>query len=902
MGNQHWGTEGTDTGAALAYFNSSRQGGLLVQAGPVFWIALCGIALISAIIVGTGLMISSFRERELQRSQQGLENAVQLLARHFDRQFAEFEAIESSVAADLAQRISSAERFKSVVSSEEFHHLLRNKVTDSGDFAGVNVYDADGNHLASSNRFPVSRVNLSHRKYFQEFIRNPGGPTTLIELVQSLISDGLTIVVARKISGSDGQFLGMVTRGIRPAAIEGFLSSVTLANGTIAVLHQDGTLLARFPHSRQAIGRSFADSPLLVQSASSGGQATTQIVGPIDGEERLAAIRKLERYPLSVVATVRTSAVLSDWREQAQLLAWGAAGAAIVAVFMLGFIVRYLKKQHRRLDIAVSNMAQGLLLFDASERLIVCNKRYIVMFGLSSDFIKPGCKLREVIQHRKDTGSFLGEVDSYCEFIRNGSRNGERTQTLAETPDGRWMQIVNQPLDDGGWVSTVEDVTEQRRAEERIARLALYDSLTELPNRAFFLKHLRRELDCSSARRQTAVLFLDTDEFKTVNDTLGHHVGDQLLQSIARRLQGCLGDRHFLARLGGDEFAIIVSGASGPDELAELVNRLHDAIRLPHQCGIHTLISDSSIGIAIAPADGSTCEELLQNADLAMYEAKASGRKTHRFFALEMEKKARERRALEADLRDAIRGKQIEVYYQPILDLQKNEIVGCEALARWKHPERGYVSPADFIPIAEQSGLIEQLGEHVLRTACREAASWPDHLKIAVNVSPAQFRTNSLPMKVVSALADSGLSPGRLELEITEALLIGDDATALTILHELRTLGVRVALDDFGTGYSSLSYLSKFPFDKIKIDRSFINELAQGSRSAGIVRAVVALASEHQMSTTAEGVETEQQRDILQQLQCDEMQGFLLSPARSGPEIANMLGLGRQKSSPARIA
>lgn len=887
-------SDGTDTGAALAYFNTSKRSGFLVQTGPVFWVALCGVALISAIIVGTAMMISEFRDRELHRGQQGLESTVRLLARHFDRQIADFEAVERSVAVYLAQRINSVEQFRGLVGSEEFHRLLRNKVNESGDTAGVNVFDADGNRLASSTQWPAAQVNVSDRKYFQAFKRAAAsdGPV-VIDLVQSRFSDVPTIVIARKVSGSNGRFLGTVTRGISPDSIESFLSSVVPADGAIALLHQDGTLLARFPHKEEPGGQSFEDAQLLMQAASNGGLATKQLVGSIDGEERLASVRSLDHYPLSVLATMKASAVLSDWWAQARLISWGAAAAVVVASLMLLFIVRHLKQQHRKLDIAVNNMVQGLLLFDRSERLVLCNKRYIDMFHLSPDVIKPGRTLEEVIQHRKGTGSFLGDVDLHCASIREASGTGKCWESTFETPDGRWMQIVNHPLNEGGWVSTIEDVTEQRRSEEQIVRLALYDSLTELPNRAFFLKHLRDELDHCGATNQTAVLFLDTDEFKAVNDSLGHYVGDELLKSIARRLQSCLGPRDFLARLGGDEFAIVVPNVSAPSELQDLVNRLYEAIRQPHQCGSHSLTSDSSIGIAIAPGDGRTCEELLQNADLAMYEAKSSGRRTFRFFEPRMERKARERRLLETDLRKALKDDQIEVYYQPILDLHKNEIVACEALARWKHPERGQVSPADFIPVAEQSGLIDRLGEHVLRKACEEAVGWPEHVKVAVNVSPVQFKSSLFPLKVVSALAESGLLPGRLEIEITEAVLISDDETALKILHELRALGVRVALDDFGTGYSSLSYLSKFPFDKIKIDRSFINELAQGSRSAGIVGAVVALASQHGMSTTAEGVETEQQRTMLRQLHCDQMQGFLLSPPRSASELRNMLGLDR---------
>jgi diguanylate cyclase (GGDEF)-like protein len=873
-------------GAALAYFTNARRGGVLAEAGPVFWVVACGAALILAIVAGTSLMISDFKDREIQKSGRELENTVQLLARHFDRQLADFESIEKSLAAEIERRVKSPEQFRQMLSAEEVHHLLRNKLSDSLDFAGVNLFDSDGAFINSSERWPVPSLNLSDRKYFQTFKAGLNSSPVIIELVESRVAQGRTIVVARKISGPNGEFLGMITRSISPDNFENFFSSVALPNGAIALLHQDGTLLARYPHVESAIGRNFADSPLFAGGTSTG-RLTIQLISPVDGQERLATVGKLARFPLSVVATTTISAALSDWREETRSLVWAADLAADVICLMLFFITRYLKEQHRMLDVAVNHMTQALLLFDSSERLVICNNRYLEMFGLSSNTVKPGSFFRDLVQHRKMIGSFSGDVDDYCRAIREARNAGQVSHTTTIIPDGRWMQVINQPLADGGWVATIEDITQQRRSEERTERLALYDTLTELPNRASFLKHLRHELDRCSEESKVAVLFLDADEFKTVNDTLGHHIGDELLKSVARNLQTSLGTREFVARLGGDEFAVVAAGIQDKEEVTALVNRIYDAIRRPHECGNHQLTIDSSIGIALAPTDGASCDEILQSADLAMYEAKSSGRRTYRFFEREMETKAKERRLLEMDLREAIADNQIEVYYQPIVDLQRNEIVGCEALARWKHPERGFVSPVDFIPIAEQSGLIDVLGDYVLRKACMEAMTWPENIKLAVNVSAVQFKSGVLALKVMSALAISGLSAGRLELEITEAVLINDDA-ALGVLHELRAIGVRVALDDFGTGYSSLSYLRRFPFDKIKIDRSFINGLTDQDGSSGIVRAVLAMASAHKMVTTAEGVETEAQRDMLRQLQCEEMQGFLFSAAKTASEIKRM--------------
>jgi predicted signal transduction protein with EAL and GGDEF domain len=326
------------------------------------------------------------------------------------------------------------------------------------------------------------------------------------------------------------------------------------------------------------------------------------------------------------------------------------------------------------------------------------------------------------------------------------------------------------------------------------------------------------------------------------------------------------------------------------------VTRIHDAIRLPYQCLGHQLSTDASIGIALAPQDGTDLDQLIKNADLAMYAAKADGRRTHRFFEPAMDASAKARLTMEQDLRQALADGGFEIHYQPLVDLRHNEVTGCEALLRWRHPERGMISPAEFIPVAEDTGLINELGEWVLRTACAEAASWPDHIRIAVNVSPVQLKCQTLALKIIGALAASGLPANRLEIEITEAVLIRDDEAALAILHQLRTIGVRIALDDFGTGYSSLSYLKRFPFDKIKIDRCFIGDIAEIDGSSAIVQAVVNIAAARKMTTTAEGVETLEQQELLRTLGCTEMQGFLFSAAKPGPEVRKLFGPQREKA------
>jgi predicted signal transduction protein with EAL and GGDEF domain len=371
------------------------------------------------------------------------------------------------------------------------------------------------------------------------------------------------------------------------------------------------------------------------------------------------------------------------------------------------------------------------------------------------------------------------------------------------------------------------------------------------------------------------------------------------LKGVARRLRSCLGESDIAARLGGDEFAVIQHPVQGAADTERLVESIYRAIRKPLECAGHLITTDASVGIAMAPRDGIHLDQLLKNADLALYGAKGDGRRTYRFFVAGMDARAKARRTLESELRHAIAGGNFETYYQPVVDLRDNKIRGCEALLRWRHPQRGTISPADFIPVAEDTGLINELGQFVLETACREAAKWPDDVRIAVNVSPVQFRGQTLALNVATALAASGIAPSRLELEITEAVLMRDDEAALAMLHQLRALGVKIALDDFGTGYSSLSYLHRFPFDKIKIDRSFVKNIGDEGASSAIIQAVVNIATASNMTTTAEGVEQEWQRELLRELGCTEMQGYLFSPAVSAAEISRLLPAARDKAASA---
>ncbi|MGY3549876.1 diguanylate cyclase (GGDEF)-like protein/PAS domain S-box-containing protein [Bradyrhizobium sp. USDA 4472] len=450
--------------------------------------------------------------------------------------------------------------------------------------------------------------------------------------------------------------------------------------------------------------------------------------------------------------------------------------------------------------------------------------------------------------------------------------------------------------DRDGYLVAVADITERRKAEARIAYMAHHDGLTDLPNREHFQDRLKQALDQAGGKR-VGVLYIDLDLFKTINDSFGHPAGDRLLKGVAQRLTTAVRGANLAARLGGDEFAVILASDVSPNEASACATLLIDMLKAPYEIDGQEMVIGASIGIALSPGDGITSEELMRNADMALYRAKSDGGGMHHFFEREMDLQAQKRRDMELDLRRAFANGEFELHYQPLVAIASDRISGFESLLRWPHPEKGMISPAEFIPVAEDIGLITQLGEWVLREACAEAVKWPDEVKVAVNLSPAQFRSRSLVQVVVSALAQSGLSPKRLELEITESVFLAETDANLAILHRLRDLGVSISMDDFGTGYSSLSYLRSFPFDKIKIDRSFVKDLARRPDCGAIVRAISGLGRSLNITTTAEGVETEDQLDWLRAEGCNEVQGFLFSAARPAAEIARLLADFGERSS-----
>jgi diguanylate cyclase (GGDEF)-like protein len=549
---------------------------------------------------------------------------------------------------------------------------------------------------------------------------------------------------------------------------------------------------------------------------------------------------------------------------------------------------REILKHAERFKSALNNMLHGLVMFDQEDRLIVCNERYAQMYSLPERLTQPGVDWSDITAYRVEAIGYRNfSYDDLSKRRSDGYKSsvGSVTRELA---DGRTIFIRHQPIREGGWVAVHEDVTERHRAEERLSHMARHDDLTGLANRFHLQERMQLAVAGLQDGEEFAVICLDLDHFKETNDALGHPVGDALLREIASRLTKSLPASDLVARIGGDEFAILHVRTGRTDEIAALVRLALTVLTEPYLIEGHQIDIGASAGIALGPEDQSAAAPLLRLADIALYRAKSECKGSFRFYEAAMDAALQARRQLEIDLRRALIEEELEVHFQPINDARTGAVRSFEALARWRHPERGMISPAEFIPLAEQTGLIVPLGEWVLRAACREATNWPDEVRVSVNLSALQFKSPALTASIRNALRDTGLAAGRLELEITESVLLDGTNDNLSILREFHALGVKIALDDFGTGYSSLSYLRSFPFDKLKIDQSFIrnSDVRDGQE---IVKAIANLGQTLGITTTAEGVETEDQLARMVEYGCTEAQGYLFSRPVPASQVAALL-------------
>jgi diguanylate cyclase (GGDEF)-like protein/PAS domain S-box-containing protein len=1263
-------------------------------------IVVCAVTLTLVVAASAALITYNLRHRALVENEQALSNSALIIAKQIAHTFTAVETVQKGFYEELSRLPTvNEETIENDLGRLDVHLKLRDKAMGVPFVDSLAIFNAHGKLINFSRHWPSPDLNVADQDFFAALKDDPGLASYLGAPMHESGSGGWVTHLARRIAGPNGEFLGVISASLNLRYLQNYFGEITSnPDSSFALFRNDGTLLARYPGDSIEIGRRFTNA-ISLGLVEHGDHGTGISEGVIDGYYRMVAAYRVTGYPLVASATKTTSAILAHWERTAKYIAGAAAFTiAIIAAFAFLFIrlfrnyqaleearserkrAEQLREQSLRFDVALNNMSQGLVMFDASSKLVVRNTRFVEIYGLSPDVVKPGLTLLDLLKHRKERGSFGGDPDEYYAKLLKQIAKRSLTKQNVPTPAGRIIQIVNQPMPDGGWVATheditekihaeneikrqeeqlnaaldniaqgvcmfdgsrrlivcnkkyadiygltddqtkpgtpietileyriasgnapedheayvrdrlnevalnrpyqvinrlrdgryvsvvsqpmsnggwvathedvtearqreesfrllfennpapmwvldrktlrflavneaavahygysreqfmtmtvpdlrpsddrerfrgflhglahdqfnenigqhitadgsaidiavysraltyngrsarlavihditktvkteaelrrtkifldaviehvpvpivvrdvegsgadvqasrftlfnrayeeltgdsrtrligktaheifpaqradmivrsdnealqtgrvvatpehlietlghgqrlikaskiairdesgeakylltaLDDITEQRRSEEHISYLAHNDSLTGLPNRASFLQHLNETLEqASKAGEQFAVMCLDLDRFKEANDVYGHLVGDGLLREAARRLQAAAEDA-FIARIGGDEFMLVVSGEDPETTAGELGDRLIEAFNRNFEVDGHQIQVGLSIGVAVFPNDGAHAKTLIANADAALYQAKSEVRGSVRFFEEKLGSRLRERRELQTDLRKALEGDGLSLHYQPQKTIAGSKVVGFEALARWNCPKRGMVSPEIFIPIAEQSSQIITLGEWILREACKEAASWKTPLRVAVNISPIQFHHGDLPNLVHTVLLQTGLKPERLELEITEGVLIDDFARAVSILRKLKSLGIHIALDDFGSGYSSLSYLHAFPFEKIKIDRVFVGDLEHNHHSMAIVRAIITLGHNLNIPILAEGVETESQLKFLAQEGCDEVQGYFTGRPYPIEDYAEMVGRGPTRPATRAVA
>jgi diguanylate cyclase (GGDEF)-like protein len=892
-----------------------RTGHLLVACG-----CFMGIALAAAV---TWFAISS-RQTVLNDAVREMRNDALLLAEQEDRQLQAVETVQLGLIEHMRTAgIDSPEEFERSMATRDVQQNLKDRIAGLSHVTALALAGRRGNLLNISYVWPVPPVVDAERDFIRRLAADGTAPTFISAPVVSRFTGQRTTFLSRRFDAADGTLIGFVICSIRIDQFEQLFSRLPLTGaGAFSLYRRDGVLIARYPHPDPGTGQSLADTRNFNSVTAALNNGAIWMKGVLDGKDSLIVPRVLANFPLIVVVSDTIESILRSWLAEIRmlvaatvLLELAIAGTMLLAARHLRgrerlreaesareraetdlalatereHTAQTLRQHEHRFDRAVNNMHQGLCMYDQASRIVVANRRFSELFALPDDAVSPGVPY-DIVTAMVVAAGVVTPADMEGLRDRRSDLIASRSRTTFnwDLASGRTLMITHQPMD-SGWLTTYEDITERRAAEARISYMAYHDALTNLPNRVLFRENLGHALAFSRRGHPLALLCLGLDQFKAVNDTLGHPIGDDLLRAVADRLRDSLRETDTIARLGGDEFAIVQTAIESPTDATELASRLIEVIEVPFEIDGHQIVIGASIGIAFAPEDGLDADQLLKCADLALYRAKIDGRGVYRLFQAEMDAAMQVRRMLELELRQALSGGQLELYYQPQIDVRARQVCGFEALLRWRHPKMGLVAPDRFIALAEETGMIVAIGEWVLRQACAAAAHWPDPLKIAVNVSAVQFKSRDLVGAVVGALRASGLPASRLELEITESVMLQDTDATLATLHQLRDLGVQIAMDDFGTGYSSLSYLRRFPFDRIKIDQSFIRELGKPDDSIAIVRAVVTLGRDLGMAITAEGVETRQQLDRLERVGCTEIQGYLFSRPVPEATVADLL-------------
>jgi diguanylate cyclase (GGDEF)-like protein len=848
--------------------------------------AIFGIVIIAMIWAAVILKYSEDVQADLKEAERGNHNFAMVFEENVLRSIGEIDKALLYLRRSIETRKDSTD-FATIANTTD---VLSEIIVQ------VAIIDAAGIMRASNvGAQPAPPLDLSDRDHYKVHVNSSEDQLFISKPVIGRASGKWSVQFSRRFLNRDKTFGGVAVASLDPDHLTRFYNKIDFGTlASISLIGSDGIVRSSGGNAGGfALGQDLRGTKLFDHMRAGATSSTFEDSVQPNGGPCLITLRKVKDHPLWVSVTTNKDEIYkSSWADlQVDVLA--AAALTLIILFSVERILRTeagARLKAEQLQLTLENMSQGIMLVTKDLQVPIINSRCGELLGLPADFVEHPPRYDQLVAFQARN---VQAPDSKAEpaLPRDGAATSAASRQVSicerSMPNGTVVEVRSGHLPDGSFVQTFTDVTKRSEAEARVARLASEDPLTGLPNRGLF--HSTLDEVCSLPRAsdaEFAVLFLDVDRFKVVNDTLGHRIGDMLLQEIAVRLKQALRPADVLARLGGDEFAIVVAATGSRSALEALANRLIAAVNHSYEIDGHRIRSGVSIGIAVGPRDGNNSEDLLVAADLALYAVKASTRGMHRFYDRSMNEGINERRQLEMDLREAIEKGELELHYQPLIDLHRNAITGFEALARWRHPSKGMVPPAVFIPLAEDTGLVSALGAWALAEACRTAAAWPDELKIAVNLSPVQFSSPDLYSMVKSVLTQTGLAPHRLELEITERVFIDDSEKTLSALHRLKQLGIRIAMDDFGTGYSSLSYLRSFPYDKIKVDRAFVSDLAAGTEHIIIVQAVVSIARALGMTTTAEGVETEAQREFLAALGCDEAQGYLFS----APVPAEKLG------------
>ncbi len=789
------------------------------------------------------------------------------------------DAAERQTAALARAFAESSERISAVTDRELL--ALRASVAEKGDtfdlmdwvrtqmspdHMSLQIGMTDRTGVVTQNSVPLNgqRIDLADREHFRVQRDSAGDSLFISQPVTGRVTNRCSVQYTRKLLDRDGHFAGVGVNSVSCDELSAFYQTADIGDGFVMLAGLDGVIRGYGPMRPGLVGTDVSQAPGFAPTMSAA-QGTLTAFAPWDRVERIISFRRLEQYPLVVMVGYGDAKIFGQyWLMRDRAIEIGLAASVFILCLGLVWIEQRQRSAASRqaLWLTLNNMSQGIVMIDADGRIPVVNRRATELLGLPRSLLDPGRDPRSAEAAR------LGLLGAPEETDHGVIQHGTVHRC------GRIVEIVSQHLPGGGQVRTFTDVTQRRIADARIRHMAHHDQLTGLANRAMLTERLTELLQKPNVGA-FGIIALDLDGFKVVNDTLGHEAGDRLLRDMGRRLRGVAGKDTLLVRTGGDEFALLCLDAPQPDATMALARGVAAALNEPIDLDGTRFRLSASLGVALHPDDGTSAVDLIRQADTAMYQAKGCGRGLVIRFDTEMDRSQHERSLIERDLRRALGNHEFEVWFQPRFETQRLRITGYEALARWRHPERGFISPSRFIPIAEQSGLIAELGMRVLREACAFAAGLPDG-RIAVNLSPAQFLANNLGDVVCEVMAANQLGSHRIELEITEGVLIADEAQALSTLNSLHERGLRLALDDFGTGYASLSYLRRFPFDRIKIDQSFVRAQEHDQATRAITECILIMARRLRLEVTAEGVETDRQLNMLLDQGCPEVQGFLL--------------------------